>query len=135
MPPAISTARPIWRHLHCGTVFELTPTQGGGWTEKVLHNFNSNGADGCYPDAGLIFDAAGNLYGTTYMAALTAHGTVFELTPNGGRGLDGDRCCIASAHGTDGSIPYASLIFDTAGNLYGTTQRGGILQAAGRCSS
>src|ERR1035438_10361742 len=43
-----------------GTVFELTPTQGGGWTEKVLHDFNSNGTDGYYP-ASLVFDADGNL--------------------------------------------------------------------------
>ena len=46
-----------------GTVFELTPTKGGGWTETVLHSFD--GTDGVSPSAGLIFDAAGNLYGTT----------------------------------------------------------------------
>lgn len=44
----------------CGTVFELTPT-ATGWTEKVLHNFDNNGADGYTPNYGLIFDAAGNL--------------------------------------------------------------------------
>src|SRR5579863_1221261 len=48
----------------CGTVFELTPKAGGGWTEKVLHKFNDNG--GAFPFAGLIFDTDGNLYGTTY---------------------------------------------------------------------
>ncbi len=49
-----------------GTVFELTPAAGGSWIEKVLHSFSS-GADGANPQAGLIFDAAGNLYGTTYV--------------------------------------------------------------------
>jgi outer membrane protein assembly factor BamB len=64
----------------CGTVFELTPTAGGGWTERVLHNFG-NGTDGAAPAAGLIFDAAGNLYSTTFYGGTYNTGTVFELTP------------------------------------------------------
>ena len=51
------------------------------WNEKVLHSFNNNGVDGAEPCAGLIFDAAGNLYGTTYFGGTYNHGTVFELTP------------------------------------------------------
>src|ERR1035441_7480755 len=70
----------------CGTVFELTPAAGGGWTETVLHNFNNNGTDGDGPYAGLIFDAAGNLYGTTTTGGAYVGGTVFELTPNGSGG-------------------------------------------------
>src|ERR1035441_2481606 len=75
----------------CGTVFELTPTAGGGWTEKVLHSFG-NGADGTNPQASLIFDAAGNLYGTTVNGGAYTScnsigcGTVFELTPTAGGG-------------------------------------------------
>ena len=65
-----------------GTVFELTPAAGGTWTEKVLHSFGS-GADGTEPDAGLIFDAAGNLYGTTG-GGIYRLGTVFELMPAAG---------------------------------------------------
>ena len=67
-----------------GTVFELTPNVGGGWTETVLHNFCS-GTDGSYPYAGLIFDAAGHLYGTTQLTYYNCSGfycgTVFELMP------------------------------------------------------
>src|ERR1019366_2345043 len=69
-----------------GTVFELMPAAGGTWTEKVLHNFNSDGTDGTYPSAGLIFDAAGNLYGTTQDGGTSNSGTVFELSPDGSGG-------------------------------------------------
>src|ERR1035437_3601753 len=66
-----------------GTVFELTPARGGGWTEKVLWS-SGGGTDGVYPRAGLIFDAAGNLYGTTWQGGTSGAGTVFELTPAAG---------------------------------------------------
>ena len=58
--------------------------------EKVLHNFNSDGTDGSGPEAGLIIDAAGNLYGTTNEGGTYNYGTVFELTPAAGRRLDGE---------------------------------------------
>lgn len=63
-----------------GTVFELTHTASGGWTEKILHDFG-RGEDGSSPRAGLIFDAAGNLYGTTQPGGAHDLGTVFEVTP------------------------------------------------------
>jgi uncharacterized repeat protein (TIGR03803 family) len=63
-----------------GTVFELTPLSGGGWTENVLYNFG-NGADGIHPRAGLIFDGAGSLYGTTYYGGTYGYGSVFEVKP------------------------------------------------------
>lgn len=66
--------------LTCGTVFELTSREDGGWTEKKLHNFY-NGSDGNEPFSSLIFDAAGNLYGTTYHGGNYGCGTVFEITP------------------------------------------------------
>jgi uncharacterized repeat protein (TIGR03803 family) len=89
-----------------GTVFELTLTAGGGWTETVLHNFNHNGRDGYNPHyAGLIFDASGNLYGTTYYGGVLNYGTVFELTPTAG-GVGPRRCCITSTSTAwTGSIP------------------------------
>ena len=60
-----------------GMVFELTP-KAGGWTEKVLHNFN--GSEGYAPN-GLILGASGNLYGTTFLGGAHRNGTVFKLTP------------------------------------------------------
>jgi len=64
--------------IGCGTVFELAPAAGGSWTEKVLHSFNTSGG-GTYPYAGLILDAAGNLYGTTYEGGARGYGVVFEI--------------------------------------------------------
>jgi hypothetical protein len=61
-------------------LFELTPTAGGGWTEKVLHKFQDNGRDGLYPN-GVIIDAIGSLYGTTYQGGTYTVGMVFEVRP------------------------------------------------------
>jgi uncharacterized repeat protein (TIGR03803 family) len=109
-----------------GTVFELSPSEGGGWTETVLHFFSKTGPDGRIPDAGVIFDAAGNLYGTTEGGGPWDSGTVYELTPAGG-GIWTDTTLYAFQHrgGEDGHFPYGGLVFDTAGNLYGTTLTGG----------
>jgi uncharacterized repeat protein (TIGR03803 family) len=118
----------------CGTVFELGPKVGGGWTQKVLHTFTNNGIDGIGPEVGLTFDAAGNLYGTTgsggqYGDGGTAFfgGTVFELSP----GADGnwtEKILYNFEGGVDsaaGDNPVSPVFFDTAGNLYGTTYWGG----------
>ena len=72
----------------CGTVFELSPARNGGWAEKVLHNFGK-GADGVNPAAGLIFDASGNIYGTTDEGGAYSFGTVFELSPTADGGWTG----------------------------------------------
>ncbi len=108
-----------------GTVFELTPKAGGGWKEKVLHNFNgSNGKDGASPVAGLISDSSGNLYGTTSGGGAYVYGTVFELTPKAGGGWT-EKVLHSFGGKGDGISPYAGLIFDSSGNLYGTTSSGG----------
>jgi uncharacterized repeat protein (TIGR03803 family) len=62
-----------------GMVFKLTPSPNGGWKETRLQRFADHPAS--YPAASLIFDAAGNLYGTTRGDGSTAFGTVFEITP------------------------------------------------------
>ena len=106
-----------------GTVFELSPAEGGNWAEKVLYSFRFNGIDAYYPLGGVIFDAAGNLYGTTIFSGPPYGGTVFELTPSGNNWTE--KILYTFGNGTDGQNPQASLIFDTSGNLYGTTEAGG----------
>ncbi len=108
-----------------GTVFELSPTQGGGWTERKLHNFKNDGVDGAYPESSLIFDAPGNLYGTTEEGGNFNAGTVFELLPSQGGNWTEKKLHSFRNDGSDGIRPYAGLIFDPAGNLYGTTVYGG----------
>lgn len=68
-------------YVGCGVVFELEPKDGGSWREKVLHRFTKNGKDGDFPTCNLVFDNAGNLYGTTQNGGAYVEGTVFELRP------------------------------------------------------
>src|SRR5271163_2430536 len=103
-----------------GTVFEVTPTENGS-TETILHSFDLNGTDGAAPFASLIFDADGNLYGTTYSGGDYGHGTVFELAPSGTETI----LHSFDFNGSDGYYPYASLVLLGKGNLYGTTTYGG----------
>jgi uncharacterized repeat protein (TIGR03803 family) len=99
-----------------GTVFELA--QGSG-TITTLARFN--GTNGQNPDAGLIMDSSGNLYGTTFLGGADGDGTVFELA-QGSRTIT----TLDSFNGTNGSLPLAAcLIMDGSGNLYGTTYEGG----------
>jgi uncharacterized repeat protein (TIGR03803 family) len=110
---------------NAGTVFELQRATGGGWSEKVLHNFDTNGTDGFYPSVGLISDAAGNFYSTTQDGGFFGHGTVYEI----GRKTDGawvERILYSFGAGAeDGTDPQGSVILDSSGNLYGTTSGGG----------
>ncbi len=106
-----------------GTVFELLPAVTPPWTHKVLYVFSEQG-EGEYPiQAGLVSDSAGNLYGTTNSGGTASgNGTVFEVTPSSR--TETVLWSFASYSG-DGTDPEAGLIFDTAGNLYGTTSQGG----------
>jgi uncharacterized repeat protein (TIGR03803 family) len=119
----------------CGTVFELSPTSKGKWKEHMLHRFNwapGNG-EGLGPYGGVIFDGAGNLYSTTVAGGSddrcqSGCGTVFKLTPLGnGRWKE---TVLHNFHlDQDGYGPFAGLVMDKAGNLYGTTTWGGINNA------
>jgi uncharacterized repeat protein (TIGR03803 family) len=120
----------------CGVVFKLSPTASGPWTETTLHSY-SGSTDGSDPKAGLSFDSAGNLYGTTYQGGLagnctdyTGCGTVFKLAP-----LAGGQWHFSLVHrftgGADGANSSAGLTIDASGNLYGTAQNGGSLVNCG----
>jgi uncharacterized repeat protein (TIGR03803 family) len=110
----------------CGTVFELTPNEGR-WSFQTLHTFSNKDDDGYNPEGSLIFDASGNLYGTTYLGGPYGEGTVFQLSPQGSgiwnetilHGFSGGNASIY------GQMPVDSVIFDKVGNLYGTTVVGG----------
>ncbi len=109
-----------------GTVFELMRGQNGRWERKSLHNFGLNPLTGSDPQAALLFDGSGNLWGTTLaggnLGCYGGCGVVFELTPD----LQGhwNEFVAHTFLGDPGSFPAGTLIPDTAGHLYGTTEGG-----------
>ena len=103
----------------CGTIFKVTP-EGH---ETVLYSFCPGGypcTDGYNPAAGLVLDWRGNLYGTTLSGGASGWGTVFKVTPEGH-----ETVLYSFTGGADGGVPYADLVLDRQGNLYGTTSVGG----------
>jgi uncharacterized repeat protein (TIGR03803 family) len=116
---------PIGIVIGCGIVFELQRLSNGSYTENILYNFQNNARDGLEPWSALIMDSAGNLYGTTLGGGSDHYGTVFELAPPSSTGGKWTETILWNFNKTDGSQPRAALIFDAAGDLYGTTQNGG----------
>jgi uncharacterized repeat protein (TIGR03803 family) len=112
-----------------GLIFNLKPGMRpspnifGGWTEYVLHRFTGLANDGAGPLGAVVFDQGGNLYGTTESDGVCGHGTVYELTPSGNSWLLSLLHVFCSFG--DGELPASGVIFDTKGNLYGTTPGGG----------
>ncbi|MGH6890425.1 MAG: choice-of-anchor tandem repeat GloVer-containing protein [Rhizomicrobium sp.] len=122
------TTEACGKHLWYGTVFKFE--SGLHRRESLLYSFKG-GRDGSYPEAGLIGDAQGNLYGTTGYGGRTklctvggfgGCGTIFRLAP------DGTKTVLYEFKGPpdDGFIPAAELVMDASGNLYGTTVEGGV---------
>lgn len=107
--------------IHCGTVFKLTPS-GSGYSETILYRFQG-GEDGDQPYAGLIADAKGALYGTTYHGGGSSKGTVFKLSPSGSSYTES--LLYRFQGGTGGAQPYAGLTVGASRTLYGTTAYGG----------
>jgi uncharacterized repeat protein (TIGR03803 family) len=112
-------------YLEQSTIFRLSPNQQGGWTETILYRFAEieNGSD---PVGGVILDASGNLYGATYSGGPLNgnYGVIYKLASN----QDGSwtfSVLYAFQGGNDGSFGSSAPTFDSAGNLYGTTQYGG----------
>jgi uncharacterized repeat protein (TIGR03803 family) len=105
-----------------GAVYELMPS-GNSWIERVLYGFPQTDGEQAHPYSGVIFDNAGNLYGTTVSGGAHNKGTVFQLVP--GNGGWTENTLYNFQGGSDGDYPYGGLIFDRAGNIYGTTFGGG----------
>jgi uncharacterized repeat protein (TIGR03803 family) len=97
-----------------GAIFKLD----SAGKESLLYSFGS-GTDGEYPGSGLIEDAAGNLYGTTGYGGKSGNGTVFKVSKSGKETI------LHSFTGKDGQYPFSTLLRDSAGNFYGTTSMGG----------
>jgi uncharacterized repeat protein (TIGR03803 family) len=107
-----------------GSVYKLSP-EG---VETVLHSFGATSTDGTYPQAGLVMDKSGNLYGTTYNGGeygysrfSYGYGTIFKIS------TDGTETILYNFGATkaSGTVPIAGLVMDSKGNLYGTNAGGG----------
>jgi hypothetical protein len=117
----------------CGIVFELSPNSDGTWTENVLHYFDGNpftgGTDGAYPQTAPIFDSMGNLYGATNdggsgFCGNGGCGMVYKLSPNGDGTWTSSSVHEFVVGPSDGSNPIGTIVFDSLGNLFGTTEYG-----------
>ncbi len=106
-----------------GAVFEIPRTASGYGTESVLWSFGAPG-DGQNPQAGLLMDNSGNLYGTTSRGGANGQGAVFEI-PKTASGYGTESVLWSFGAMPDGQVPYAGLLMDGSGNLYGTTTNGG----------
>lgn len=118
--------------IGCGVIYELTPTSAGGWKYKVLYTF-PGGSRGGFPSGPLAFDPAGNLYGDAANGGVPGGkcafsvgcGLVYELTPDATSGKWREKVLYTFTGGADGALPQGGLVFDSLGNLYGTTEAGG----------
>jgi len=106
-----------------GVVFEIVKSSTGyAGTPTILLNFN--GSDGANPEAALLIDAAGNLFGTTYAGGTSGYGTVFEIAKTSGT-YSSTPTILANFNFTNGANPTAGLVADAQGDLFGTTEGGG----------
>ena len=112
----------------CGTVYGLVPQGNGNWQEQVLHRFAQYKNDGQAPDAGVVMDSEGQLYGTTTYGGKYQNGTIYKLTRDKA-GKWHENILYSFRDVGDGGAPVAPVIVDSKGNLYGTAGGGG-----GTCS-
>ncbi|MDQ3116634.1 MAG: hypothetical protein M3Q86_08525 [Verrucomicrobiota bacterium] len=107
-----------------GIVFQLTPAQSGEWDFKTLYSFQG-APDGVFPYGAVLFDAAGNIYGTTYYGGAHGLGVVYQLSPTTS-GEWSETVLHSFRLRNVGHSSISNLVFDAAGNLYGTTSEGGL---------
>jgi uncharacterized repeat protein (TIGR03803 family) len=113
----------------CGTVFQLSPAKKNSWSETIIYSFQGDGNDTTNPWANVIADSSGNLFGTATLGGnyndchFGGCGAVFELSP-GKHGVWTENVVYVFTGGKDGDTPYAGLVQDVIGNLYGTTFSG-----------
>ena len=100
-----------------GIAFKIDATGN----ESILHSFGSAFGDGAVPNAGLILDSSGNLWGTTSDGGTNYKGTVYKIDSTGNESV----VYSFGQSATDGAYPYSSLTMDSSGNFYGTTEQGG----------
>jgi uncharacterized repeat protein (TIGR03803 family) len=118
-----------------GAVFKLSPNPDGTWTRTTLHDFAGFPTDGAYSLSGVVFDAAGNLYGATCNGGTSNNGTVYQLKLDG-NGSWTEKVLHSFQGGTDGNCPIGSPTFDGAeNNLYGATSSGGITSQCSGCGT
>jgi uncharacterized repeat protein (TIGR03803 family) len=106
----------------CGVIFKISKNG----KDTILHTFV--GPDGAAPSGGVLLDAAGNLYGTTWAGGAHGNGSIFKLDKTGKL-----TTLYSFTGGTDGGLPFAGLTADQAGNFYGTTNLGGITKCESGC--
>ncbi|HUI84805.1 MAG TPA: choice-of-anchor tandem repeat GloVer-containing protein [Candidatus Binatia bacterium] len=111
------------RHAIAVALFALLAGNSWASTETILYSF-TGGADGSNPASQLVFDSAGNAYGTTVTGGPSDCGVVFQLTPTG-QGQYQQTVLHSFNCFDDGKNPYGGVTLDSAGNLYGTTAAGG----------
>src|SRR5262249_45716791 len=113
-------------HLGCGTIFKVS----GVGRESVVYAFVGPSGDGAFPYGSLTTDATGKFYGTTAYGGDLNAGTIFELSPSGS-----EQVLYSFANSPDGSLPSGPLVRDSAGNIFGTTNSGGVSCAIQGCGT
>ena len=114
-----------------GVVFKLSPSGAGKWTFTKIHQFTQG--EGGTLEGGLTLDAAGNLYGAELYGGLSNFGAIFELSPRASGKWHESVLYTFIGGGADGQNPWQNPVFDSGGNLFGTTQQGGEAQYCVNC--
>ena len=115
----------VCRRVGCGTIFQLTQ-KGSKWSKTILHTFPATASDGRAPNANIVFDSNGNLYGTAYAGGASNYGIVWQLSSKG---------TYTTLHtfsgGSDGGYPIGGLTVGADGSIYGTASYSGVANQSG----